>query len=235
MTETINTREGASDAGSVQGSGVNGRPKLFYRLVRGSFRVLLQIFWRFRSVGQENIPLDGPVLLVGNHQSYLDPVTCSCGMKRELDFMARESLFKGWFGKVISNLNAFPVRRGEADMRAIRDIVDRLEQQRAVMIFPEGTRSADGQVRDFKNGFVLIARKAKAAIVPVAVDGTWDAWPRQRKLPRLRKIKIEYGQVITAAEVKAMDRDELLNKVTGEVRRLQNKLRVENGREPYAY
>lgn len=179
--------------------------------------------------------MDGPVLLVVNHQSYLDPVACACGMKREMDFMARETLFKGRFGRIISNLNAFPVRRGEADMRAIRDIVDRLEQRRAVVMFPEGTRSADGQVKDFKNGFVLIARKAKAAIVPVAVDGTWDAWPRQRKLPRLRKLSIEYGQVIPAEQVKSMDRDELLKKVTDEVRRLQNKLRIENGRQPYDY
>ncbi len=209
--------------------------KPFYRCVRDTFWVLFKLFWNFKSRGQANIPADGPVLIVCNHQSYFDPIICSIGMRRELDFMARESLFKGRFGKIIRRLNAFPVRRGEADMRAIRDIVDRLDQQRAVLMFPEGTRSSDGMVHDFKNGFVLIARKAKAAIVPVAIDGTFDAWPRHKKRPGLSRIRISYGQAIPAEQVKSMARDELFNKVFAEVTKMQNELRSEKNKPLYDY
>ncbi len=207
----------------------------FYRLVRFKFWVLLKLFWNFKSKGQEGVPKTGPVLIVCNHQSYFDPIVSAIGMKRELDYMARESLFTGWFGKVIPRLNAFPVRRGEADMRAIRDIVDRLGQQRAVVMFPEGTRSADGMVKEFKNGFVLIARKAKAAIVPAAIDGTFEAWPRQKKFPRLGKVRIIYGEPIPAEQVKAMDKEQLLKKVQAEIIRLQNIMRAEQNKPLYNY
>ena len=211
------------------------KTSLFYRCVRGSFWVYFKLFMAFKSQGQENIPGEGPVLLVSNHQSYFDPIVCSIGMRRELDFMARETLFKGWFGNAIRKLNAFPVRRGEADMRAIRDIVDRLSQQRAVMMFPEGTRSSDGMIHDFKNGFVLIARKAKASIVPVAIDGTFDAWPRHKKWPRFRSVKIAYGKAIPAEQVKQMDKNELFEIVYNDVCRLQNEIRAEKNKPLYDY
>ena len=209
--------------------------KPFYRKVRGTFHLLFKLFFRFRSFGQENIPFEGPVLIACNHQSYLDPIVCAIGMERELSFMARDSLFKGRFGKIISELNAFPVKRDSADLSAIRDIVDRLSQQRAVMMFPEGTRSDTGHVKDFKNGFVLIARKAKASIVPAVIDGTFEAWPRNRKLPLPAGVRIKYGQVIPADEVKAMNKNELLERVHTEIREMQNELREKYNRKLYDY
>ena len=209
--------------------------KPFYRRVRGSFHFLFKLFFRFKSFGQENIPDTGPVLIACNHQSYLDPIVCAIGMERELSFMARDSLFKGRFGKIITELNAFPVKRDSADLSAIRDIVDRLNQQRAVMMFPEGTRSDTGHVKDFKNGFVLIARKAKAAIVPAVIDGTFEAWPRQRKLPLPAGVRIRYGNVIPAEDVKTMNKNELLQRVQSEIRAMQDEIRTKYNKKPYDY
>ncbi len=209
--------------------------KPFYRRVRGTFHLIFSILFRFRSFGKENIPVEGPVLIACNHQSYLDPIVCAIGMDRELSFMARDSLFKGRFGSIISELNAFPVKRDSADLSAIRDIVDRLKQQRAVMMFPEGTRSDSGKVKEFKNGFVLIARKAKASIVPAVIDGTFEAWPRHNKLPRPASVRIQYGKVISADEVKSMDKNELLQRVYSEICDMQNELRKKYKKKLYDY
>ena len=209
--------------------------KPFYRKVRGAFHLVFSIFFRFRSFGKENIPVEGPVLIACNHQSYLDPIVCAIGMDRELCFMARDSLFKGRFGNIIRELNAFPVKRDSADLSAIRVIVDKLKQDRAVMMFPEGTRSDTGKVKDFKNGFVLIARKAKASIVPAVIDGTYEAWPRHNKLPRPASVRIQFGNVIPAEDVKSMDKKELLQRVYSEICDMQNGLREKYKKKSYDY
>jgi 1-acyl-sn-glycerol-3-phosphate acyltransferase len=119
-----------------------------------------------RSYGRENIPRKGPFVLISNHQSYLDPMLCGCPIKRRVSFLARESLFRHWlFGRMIRSVGTIPVRLGEADISAMRKVIDVLKQGRGVCLFPEGTRSQDGKITPFKPGFGLLCRRGKAAVV----------------------------------------------------------------------
>jgi len=163
-------------------------------------RALLRVFFilfRFHSSGGANVPREGGVLLACNHQSFFDPILVSLGMKRPITFMARDTLFRNWlFGPMISRLNAFPVRRGKADVDAIREAVQRLEWGWALLVFPEGERTRDGRVAALHGGPVMLAHRANVPIVPVVIKGAFEAWPRHRKLFRFHRISIVYGRPI---------------------------------------
>jgi 1-acyl-sn-glycerol-3-phosphate acyltransferase len=143
--------------------------------------------------------------MASNHQSFLDPVAVGIGVSRQVHYMARRTLFEApGFGRLIRALKAFPVERGSGDLRAIRGAVSILSGGGALLLFPEGTRSPDGSVREFKPGFALVAARARVPVVPVAVDGTFEAWPRARWLPRAGPVRVAYGEPLDApAEDKA--------------------------------
>jgi len=165
---------------------------------------------RVRVFGLANVPRTGGVLLVSNHQSFMDPVLAAMALPREGNYMARDSLFRSWwFGRLISYVNAFPVKRGTADLAAIKETMRRLRQGRLVLMFPEGTRSADGRVGPMLAGPATVAKKCDVPIVPALVDGMIQAWPRDRLLPGLGDVIVEYGKPITPAEYADMTADEL--------------------------
>lgn len=177
------------------------------------------------------------MLLVGNHQSYLDSVFCGIYLKRHLYFFARDTLFKNkFFGWLISSVNTIPVRQGEADLSAMKKVIGKLKEGSGVCIFPEGTRTSDGKITAFKPGFGLLCRRGNAVVVPVVVDGAFECWPRHKKIfsPGGR-IVICYGECITAEEVKNMGDRELAENLTDTLRRMQNDCRVRDGKEPYSY
>jgi len=198
---------------------------LMYVTYRCALRVLFSSFFGLRVLGRENVPASGPLLLVSNHQSFLDPILCGVALKRELDFMARDSLFDNkLLGLQIRALNTFPVQRDHADVGAIKEVIKRLQQGKAVTIFPEGTRSDDGQIKPFKSGFELIARRAKATTVPVLIDGAFDVWSRHRKLPRMGKIYVVYGKAISPEQAEQMAKGEYVASVDRQIRDMQREL-----------
>ena len=210
--------------------------RLWYHGWQIAAKVVFRVVFRLRVFGRERVPEEGPVLLVSNHQSFLDPVLCGVGLRRELDYIARDSLFHNrLFAKYIRSLNAFPIHRGQADLAAIRTIVERLGAGRAVVLFPEATRTADGRIRPIKGGFELVARKGKATVVPVVIDGAYEAWPRTAKLPRPRRIGVLFGEGIGPETVRGMKREELVGEVNGRLRAMQEELRERLGRRPYEY
>jgi len=210
--------------------------KLFYALCQQLLRVLFSATINVRSHGRENVPLTGPVLLVSNHQSYLDPVLCGLGLNRELDYMARESLFGNrYFRRLIESLNAFPVRRGQADVAAIKEIIHRLRAGRAVVVFPEATRTGDGLIKKIKPGFDLIARRSGGTTVPVVIEGAYEVWPRHKKLPGVGRIQVMYGRAITPQETKLMSREQFITCINERLRQMQNQLRRQYGKIPYEY
>ena len=187
--------------------------------------------------GKENIPEEGAFLLVSNHQSFLDPVFCGIALKRPLYFLARDTLFKNWFfGWLISSVNTIPVRRGEADLSAMKKIIGKLKEGNGVCLFPEATRSSDGKIAPFKSGFGLLCRRGQAAVVPVVIDGAFECWPRHKKIfsPGGR-IVVCYGKCITAEQVKKMSDKELAENLTDTLREMQTKIRIKQGKEPYNY
>jgi 1-acyl-sn-glycerol-3-phosphate acyltransferase len=210
--------------------------RLWYRFWQHSALVVFCVFFRIRFFGREHVPLSGPVLLVSNHQSYLDPIVCGVGLRRELDYVARDSLFRNrFFGRFIGSVNAFPIQRDQADIQAVKSIIRRLKNNRAIVVFPEGTRTTDGTIRSIKAGFDLIIRRSGATLVPVVVDGPFEIWPRHQALPSMGNIRVLYGQPFTADQVRQMSREQFVAQVNNRLRAMQNALRLRSHKKPYLY
>lgn len=156
------------------------------------------MIFRIKGVNAENLPKRGGFILATNHVSYLDPFLSGYACPRPLNFMARQTLFRNWFfGWFLRAINVFPVRRGEGDMGSIREAVKRLKQGRGLMIFPEGTRSADGKLQEAKAGVGFLAVMAKVPIVPGFVKGTMEAMPRGTKKIKPHPVKVYFGKPFT--------------------------------------
>ena len=142
-----------------------------------------------------NIPRTGGVILAPNHISYADPPAVGSAMDRQVHFMAKEELFKpAIMGKIIKAVGSFPVKRGTADRKAIKQAIDLLNAGEVVCLFPEGTRSMDGKLQEPELGIGLIALKSGAPIVPVAVVGTDSVLPSDGGRPKRHRVIIEYGE-----------------------------------------
>jgi 1-acyl-sn-glycerol-3-phosphate acyltransferase len=155
--------------------------------------------YRFRFFGQSNIPRTGPVLFVSNHQSMLDPIIVGLGAShRQFYTMARATLWNskalGW---VMDSLNAIPVDQDNPDASTMKRCIEVLKQDHALLIFPEGARTHSGKTEAFEPGTMLVIKRARPTIIPVALEGAYDAWPRSRKLPKLfGRIACIYGEPI---------------------------------------
>lgn len=200
-----------------------------YSLCRWSARMVIRLFYRVRVVGQDRVPGEGAVLLVANHGSFLDPPIVGATLrKRDTNFLARRSLFKGPLGWLIRRLNSIPLEDNAGDVKAIRQVLERLSEGQPVLIFPEGSRSYDGRLQPFRDGAQLIIRRAKCPVVPIAIEGAYDTWPRTRKLPRLFgcRVAIEYGEPVSAERARATGGNELLERTIDEMRlRLRAQMR----------
>jgi len=143
---------------------------MLYSFLKTILPIILFPFIKIEIKGLNNIPTKGPVVLISNHTSNWDPVVLAAYLPRKLFFMAKEELFKIFFlGPIIRNLQAIPVKRGAADRNAIRQSIKVLDEGKVLAMFPEGTRSKTGEVKDFQPGAVMIAYKGKATIVPVGL------------------------------------------------------------------
>ena len=160
----------------------------------------LFLFHGFRAYHARNIPTHGPVLLLCNHQSYMDLLVLGPAIRhRHFHPMGRHTLFRGFLGMLIRNLNAIEINQGSerGDIRAIRSVVDRLQRGYLVLIFPEGTRSPDGYIQGFQPGVLLLIRRAKPTIVPAAIHGAFDAWPSGQKFHKPGpRVAVEFGKPI---------------------------------------
>ncbi|MGC8623693.1 MAG: lysophospholipid acyltransferase family protein [Phycisphaerae bacterium] len=193
-------------------------------------KVFLQFFsvlcFHIRVAGRENIPATGAALLVTNHQSMLDPWMIGIGSKRQIHFMARESLFKGGLGQYIfETTNAFPVRRGRADSVAVREAINRLNRGFLVNLFPEATRTMDGTIGPIAAGVAIIVHRAKVPVIPIVLDGAFEAWPRDRKFFRYSSIRLRYGKPIPYRELENLSADEISVRIRREMIALQKKLK----------
>lgn len=214
------------------------KPRMtWFCFARWICKIFCLAFLRLRVNGVENVPQKGAVLLISNHQSFFDPVLCGIFVKRPLYFLARDTLFKNkFFGWLIASVNTIPVRRGEADLSAIKKVIGKLKDGFGVCLFPEATRTSDGRIAAFKPGFGLLCRRGEAAVVPVVIDGAFECWPRHKKIfSPGAEICICYGNCMTADEVKKMSDKELAKKLTATLREMQTKNRIKQGKEPYTY
>ena len=167
-------------------------------LVRGFARLV----WRLEVHGAPNVPLEGAAIIAPNHLSLLDPPLIGCACPRELRFIAKAELFRyGLFSKLIRRLGAFPVERGTADVGAIKTALQFLKDGRAVIIFIEGTRGTGECLLPPTPGVTLLARQSGAPVVPTAIVGSEQAWPKGSKLPRRAQVKVAFGEPVRYQEV----------------------------------
>jgi 1-acyl-sn-glycerol-3-phosphate acyltransferase len=180
----------------------------------------------FRVRFAEPLPRQGGLLVVSSHQSHLDPLLLGLATDRRLSTLARSSLyhFKP-FAAVITALDAVPIDRNASMVKTMKALIGRLRAGRAVVIFPEGTRTSTGQLGEIKSGFALLAKKADVPIVPVAIVGAYECWPRTRLLPRPGRIRLEFGRVISAAEIARLDESEIFELCAARIRELDAEAR----------
>src|SRR5437879_1072341 len=163
-----------------------------YRLGWCFFRALFSTYFRWRVLNPERVPLQGPVILAANHASFLDPPLVGSGLKRPINYMARESLFRfPGIGQLLHSWNAVPVDREGGGARGLKAIVDRLLNGGAIILFPEGTRTRNGQMQPFRSGIGLTVIKSSAPVIPVRVFGTYEAFGRRHSFPRPRQVIVK--------------------------------------------
>jgi 1-acyl-sn-glycerol-3-phosphate acyltransferase len=188
--------------------------RLWYQLLKQLLQLVAVLAYRVRYSGLKNIPAAGGVLVVSNHQSHLDPPLVGIGCPRQMNYLARDTLFKFTpFRWLISSVNAIPIDREGIRLGGIKEALRRLKRGEMVLIFPEGTRTRDGEIASFRPGFTTLAVRSRAAILPVAVEGAFRVWPRWRHWPGLGRVRVHYGVAITPAECADWDERALLAEV----------------------
>src|SRR6478735_2169229 len=177
-----------------------------------------QVWFRFQFSGKGYVPLDGPVLLVSNHQSNLDPVLVGIACPRQLKYLARQGLFFWPFSLWIRSLGAVPIDRERGALSGIRTTLELLKQQNAVLVFPEGSRTENGTLGVMLPGFCLLARRSGATIVPVGIVGAFEALPRGAIYPRPNAIRLAFGTPILKQQATELSDEQLTALVTQRIR-----------------
>jgi 1-acyl-sn-glycerol-3-phosphate acyltransferase len=180
---------------------------MIYRFLRFLAWLWLRGLYGLRGHDVDRVPATGGVLIASNHCSFIDPMALGCVVDRPFTFIARGSLKGHWLYRwLTAKLDIVSIERESSDRGQLRAVLDALEAGKACVIFPEGTRSANGRLQPFRAGVVLLARLAKVPVVPAFVDGSFETWPRGAKLPGFSgRVRTYYGQPIQLAEIR--DRD----------------------------
>lgn len=188
------------------------------------------VLFRLKVYGHHNVPARGGVLIVSNHQSLLDPILLPLHLRRPLNYIAKSELFENrffcWF--LQSVCNAFPVRQGYGDVRAVKETIHRLQEGHLMNIFPEGSRTFDGEIAPLRGGVALIIERAPVPIVPAVIVGAYEAWPIHRKFLRPRRIFIQFGPPM---DLDGLSREESLATIERTLRGMFETLRMQAARD----
>ncbi len=205
----------------------------FYRFCYWVVMVIATLLFRLRFYGSSNLPPAGGLLVVANHQSHWDPPVIGIAFRtRNMASIAREGLFKvPGLKQLLLGLGSIPIKEDEGDAAAIRTAIAELKKGRLTLIFPEGTRSPDGHIRQFKRGAWVLLSRAKVDVMPAAIEGAFDSWPRTSHFPRLfgHRIGVSFGKPIPYHELKALGPDAGLERLRSEVECLRADLAAHLG------
>jgi 1-acyl-sn-glycerol-3-phosphate acyltransferase len=167
---------------------------MLYAILKPLAVVVMRLAFGLRSRGAEHVPAKGPVLLVANHVSFLDPPLVGGASPRPLSYLAKAELFRvPLFGGLIRRLNAQPLRREGGDAAALRAALRVLKRGGALLVFPEGTRGEGDILGPAKPGAGMLAVLGGAPVVPVYISGSGRAWPRGRRFPRPADVTVTFG------------------------------------------
>lgn len=167
---------------------------LWYFIVLHLAKLAYTILGPFRAEQKHFVPQSGPVIIAPTHLSHLDPPLVACATPRQLRFMAKEELFRGFLGSLIRSLGAFPVKRGEGDTESIRLAMSALEANETVLMFPEGTRGDGVHLGPLNKGVAMIAKRTGATVVPAAIVGTHKALPKGSSKLKRARLTVRFGE-----------------------------------------
>lgn len=169
----------------------------YYRTAQLLVRTLWPLIGRLEVTGKENVPAEGPFILVSNHQSILDPILIQTVCPRPIRTMAKSTQFAApIIGPLMPRLLSFPVRRYEIDPQPVRLMLRYLSQGEPVGVYLEGERSWDGRLQPFRLGTVRVVLKAGVPVVPARISGSYDVWPRWDRRPARGTVRIQFAQPI---------------------------------------
>lgn len=169
----------------------------FYSFCRLILLVLFKLFFGFAASGPEKFPARGGFIIASNHRSFLDPIIIAITSRRQVCFIARDTLFQNpFFGLLIRGLKAYPIRRGSADRDALHQAVRLVRNGNPVLMFPEGTRSADGSFLNPKAGLGFVIARLGCPVVPVYIYGSYEAFPKGARQIKRSRIQAAVGEPI---------------------------------------
>jgi 1-acyl-sn-glycerol-3-phosphate acyltransferase len=196
---------------------------LLYRCLYFPLGMLVVFTHGYRVSGRQHIPSAGPVLLIGNHQSYLDIPLMGLACPRRIWFLAKKPLFNNAVLRWIMDLFGTVSVDNEGFSRAgLEGILQELRKGHAVLVYPEGERTWDGQLAPLKPGITLLVRRGRCPIVPIGIAGAFDAWPRTRRSMsfappflgwRRERIGVYVGKPIDGAALAEREREEILQQL----------------------
>jgi 1-acyl-sn-glycerol-3-phosphate acyltransferase len=190
-----------------------------YRFLRLIFRLFSVLLFSIRCKGRDHIPADGGALVCANHQSLFDPMLVGVGFNRRLNYLARQTLFRFTLLRwLMQFLDTIPIDREGSGLGGLKETLKRLKRGEMVIMFPEGTRSRDGEVAALKPGFVALARRSGAALLPVGLDGSYDAWPRRVRFPRRARVHVCIGPPLRPELVASLSDDQLVAELEQRIR-----------------
>jgi 1-acyl-sn-glycerol-3-phosphate acyltransferase len=197
-----------------------------YRILKIFLYTFFRVFNRLEIFGLENIPGEGGFIMASNHASYLDPPVLGAASSRRVRFMAREGLFEIPLLRTFIKVFSFPVKRDKPHPSAIKEAVQRLRQGQLIIMFPEGSRSADGSLLEAKRGVSVIASLGKVPVVPTYIKGTEKALPVGKKLLRPAKITVIFGTplAMNTQETEKQFRERLYRDIIKEIEDLKDKI-----------
>jgi 1-acyl-sn-glycerol-3-phosphate acyltransferase len=177
---------------------------LSYRIGWSVFRAMFATYFRWRVFGAENVPLQGGVILASNHASFLDPPLVGSGLKRDINYLARESLFRyPGIGALLRSWNSVPVDREGGGAKGLKKILDRLLAGGAIILFPEGTRTKDGKLQPARSGIGLTVIKSDAVVIPARTFGTFECYNRKIKFHLPKQLAVKYGEPMRFEKLRA--------------------------------
>lgn len=170
---------------------------LLYRLLRFVARILSVAVWRLRVYGRRNIPSTPGLLVLSNHQSFLDLAFVTTAFNRPFTYIARSTLRDHWLYRILTwPFNVIHMDRDQPELGQVKTIIEYLRKGHMLLIFPEGTRTSTGRVGPLKMGFFIMAKRAGVPVIPVKLRGAFKIWPRTNLLPGQGDVRVDVGKPI---------------------------------------
>ena len=183
------------------------RPNWLWLTIRFFLHPFFKVWLRYGVRGLEKLPANGGALLLLNHQSHLDSLLIQSGMSRPVSWLARDSLFRipviGW---ILKGTYVLPIDRESFGASSIRKAVQYMQFGFMLGMFPEGTRTHDGSVGEFKPGFVALIRRGNVPVYPVGIAGSFDALPRNAWFIRPKRVRAVFGDPFSSEEIERLSK-----------------------------